>query len=161
MNINKIPVEAIRRGTVISIMETDRPFIETFDVDGEIIPIAYIAGLPIPFNTLIQFMAMRFAPKTSKAMMPSRYSHSYSYIFEMTKAERRKLTGFWKNIELSPEVRELTKDDREQMPSIVISQKVEELFQKYSNNETVEPFKELIRRIDEDYGSSLLDPIQV
>lgn len=159
MNINKIPVDSILRGTIVSIMETDRPFIETFNVEGEIISIAYIAGLPIPFNTLIQFMAMRFAPNTSKSMMPSRYSQGT--VFEMTKVERRRLTSFWKNVEMSPEVRALTKDDREQMPSIVISKKVEELFQKYINYETVEPFKELIRRIDEDYGSSLLDPIQV
>lgn len=160
MSINKIPVEAIRRGTIISIMETDRPFIETFKVDGEIIPIAYIAGLPIPYQTLIQFMAIEFAPNTSKSMMPSRYSKSGT-VFEMTAGERFNLSNFWDNVELSPEVRNSVSVPTEQMPSVVIAKKVSDLFQKYRNYETVEPFKELIRRIDEDYKSSLLDPITV
>jgi hypothetical protein len=165
MNINSISKELVR-GSVISIMETHRPIIESFTDGEKIITFAFLNGVPIPYEIFALFMAIRFAPKCSESMLKKNYMNGQFYI---EPEERIKLLELWSKCELptelsSPDVMQNQLSE----PSALICGLINKLYSKHMVGEWVidddsakASFKELIHRIDEDYASSLINPIRI
>jgi hypothetical protein len=158
MNIEQIPSDCLNRGIVVSIMERERPFVETF-TDGEsLAPFIFMKGLPIPYGAFVLFMAMRFAPQRSKGQMPKFYDPVAGFQFAGDAAVK----ALWDRTEIPTEMRE--KIAKSQKPGTVIHDMVAELYGRLTNSDAEEAkrsFRELIYRIEDDYQSSLIDPVVV
>lgn len=154
--------KVLTRGSVISVVDTERPVIETF-ADGEkLVPFAFLAGVPIPYNIFMLFMALRFAPNRSQAMMEDRYDGGE---FFLPPDDHQNLTTLWSLCELPQPIKdEIGHAMKPWTANRLIRRLVDELYTKHmeGDDESAKAsFQTLIRRIDEDYTSSLIDPVKI
>lgn len=159
MTIDQLSPEILRRGTILSIVETDRPVIESFTNGSEVYSMAFLKGIPMPYHVLVLYMAMRFAPHRSKGQMPAFYEIN---TFQLPMDGM--LKKLWDRVELSPDTR--TKISGHSRAGSVVENLVGELYSKMINEkegteESTTLFRSFIQRIEDDYQSSLIEPERV
>lgn len=154
--------KALLRGSVLSIVDTERPVIETFTDGKTVMPFAFLAGVPIPYNIFMLFMSLRFAPKCSQSMLLSRYENGE---FCLPVEDHLKLTNLWCLCELPPAIKAMVGGEmRPWTANHIIRGLVTDLYIKHivaDDDSSKISFQRLIRRIDEDYVSSLIDPVRL
>lgn len=157
MNIDEIPTEHLNRGIVVSIMESEKPFIETFTNGKGVAPVVFLRGVPMPYGVFVLYMAMRFAPERSKGQMPKLHN-GVTFLLPMEEELKR----FWERVEMPTEMR--TKMHRFGKLSPAVQELIRELYTAHTKSDAEESkksFREFIHRIEEDYESSLIDPVKV
>jgi hypothetical protein len=160
MNINSVPVEALLRGAIVSVIDKTFPVIESFTDGEEVTTFAFFCGVPIPFNTFLSFMAFRFAPKRTEAMMPSMVANGW---LQLPPLDHTEISCIWAAIKLPEDIR--VKINEGNAPANIIGRLINDLYTFHltpdSETPPSESFKALIRKIDEDYTMSLIDPIRI
>jgi hypothetical protein len=159
MNIDSIPAKAFVRGSVVSIIDKEKPVIETFTDGDGVVTVAFLHGIPIPFNTFMTYMAIRFAPKRSEAMLPG---HFRGGKFWPPENEIEVINRVWNKVDMPSEMRELiARQDTADTIFGIVQQLYAAVLAPDGEEEMAAAFKTFIRRIDEDYTSSLIDPIEI
>ncbi len=157
MNIDQIPADTLNRGIILSIVETERPVIESF-TDGEsIYTMAFLKGTPIPFNVLVLYMSMRFAPQRARGQMEKLYENS---VFKFPQEEE--VIQLWNRVEVPQDTRKYMESSG--TANNAVMGLVNEMFTKLMNSEaeeTTASFRSLIHRIEDDYESSLIEPEKI
>lgn len=157
MNINDIPTEHLNRGIVVSIMESEKPFIESFTNGNGVVPVVFLRGVPMSYGTFVLYMAMRLAPERSKGQMPKLYEGS---TFRLPAEEEVKT--LWERVEMPTEMRARLSGYSYRGSAIQIL--ISELYNVHTKSDADEAkksFREFIHRIEQDYESSLIDPVKV
>jgi len=157
MNIDEIPTEHLNRGIVVSIMESEKPFIETFTDGNGLAPVVFLRGVPMPYSVFVLYVAMRFAPERTKGQMPKLYENG---IFRLPAEEQ--LRAFWERVEMPTEMR--SRLSGYSYRGGAIQELIRELYVAHTKSDAEESkksFREFIHRIEQDYESSLIDPVKV
>lgn len=156
----------VTAGCIVSMMDDERPFIHSFTNGERVQTIAFVNGLPIPFNLFVLILCTRMAPNRVAAQVPTRVRASERII--LTDDENRRLAKFWRGIDLSAEMRErvaATQDGWDEWKPVDAAKTVVNLMlSKHMTGEdetSRERYVELIQKIDEDYAASLIDPRMV
>jgi hypothetical protein len=158
MNINDIPTTMLQRGAVISIIERDRPVVESYGHKDGTVTMVFLHGLPIPFMIFMLFMAIRFAPRRSMASMPKFYDGEK---YRMPDDWALALETLWGSVQLPEDLRLWSAGMN---PTSILDKVVNDLYLRHTTGELEDAcasFKQLIRKIDEDYEASLIDLVQI
>jgi hypothetical protein len=162
MNISHIPTSQLMRASVISIIDRDRPVIESFTNGEGVCTVVSLHGVPIPYSIFILHMAVRMAPMVSAKYLREDTLRSTDFVTQSMDI----LLETWKRAELPEEIKALLATGcPPALPApIIVKKLVADLFDRLivANAETTRAsFRELVIRMDEDYISSLVDPILV
>ena len=158
LGIDRIPSEAFKRGVIASMMDTEKPALETFTDGKAVFPMAFVAGLPMPYPIFSLFLAHRLAPNRVQGAVAALHGGGNG----LTEDQDVQIIHLWKRIDLPSELRE--EIVKSASTASLISRFVAEMVNRCVNSDETDmtvQFRQLIIRIEEDYGSSLLDPVRV
>jgi hypothetical protein len=161
MNIDIIPPHMMTRGLVVSMIDREKPFFESFTNGKDVATVVYIGGVPMSLNIFLVAMAIRFAPNRTRACIPGRVSDNRSRII-VTDEELVSLNAIWGKVEMSPDVRrEILSVDTNDTIHVAITRIFDSHLKLTDPTEIEKSFKEFMRRVDDEYTSSLIDPINI
>lgn len=141
----------------MSLFDDEFPVIETFTDGEDILPVAYLHGLPMPYNVFILYLATRMAPQRTKGQMEKLYENGQFML-----PSDGELLRTWERCTLPPGMAE--KVAAKATASLMVRLAVVELFKKVDKTDTDEAkdaCRDLINRIEANYASSLISPERI
>ena len=137
--------------SLVSLMSPLQPLIETYEKDGEKITIAFMVGLPIPFDTFLVYFTAAYI------------TYVNANIEYMDEEKRKNLYRIWESVELNKDLNDMIQISKKDMkPEHVIANVIAPMFASFAGIENSnESFKEMVYRLDQDYTVSLMNCIRV
>lgn len=150
--INKIVEEKLLQTTsLVSLMSPLQPLVETYEKNGEAETIVFMHGLPIPFSIFLTYFTAAYI---------SYVNSNGNYL---QKEDSNTLFYIWESVELNKDIVDMINiSQRYKRPEDVISTVIGNMFSSYAILENSnEQFKEMVYRLDQDYNTSIINPIRI
>ena len=135
--------------SLVSLMSPLQPLIETYEKDGEKETIAFMCGLPIPYAIFLTYFCASYIT----------YVNSNGNYLQ--KEDINTLFEIWKSVELNKDIADMVNiSQKEKRPEDVVSNIIVNMLAAYNLLENSnEQFKEMVYRLDQDYNTSIINPI--
>jgi len=146
-----IDQKLLQTTSLVSLMSPLQPLIETYEKNGEKATIAFMVGLPIPFNIFLVYFTAAYI------------TYVNSSLEYMNDQDRALLYKIWESVELSKELTDMIHISKKDMkPEYVVSNVIAPMFTSYASIEKCnEAFRDMVYRLDQDYTISLSNCILV
>lgn len=157
-----IPPEKITRGVIMSMMDTEFPVVECFvEGDHNIIPVACLNGLPIPWNVFVILFCTRFSKDRVKGSAP--------WVLEKKKArkdddppEPDPIMDCWDKIDIPANMRKFIEENRAGGSDDIMKAQIDLLFERHIMKEVPQDsFQRLVTEIDRIYSHSFANPVTI
>lgn len=156
--ITKTITDWLDRGMISSMMDPTIALVETIKVEDKLLSVAFVNGMPMPYETFSLFMLFRMAPRaTGNIMMRQGVSQAKGANLPSCHVDR--LLALVPNKSILPEPhRQYAEEKGLGYTAWLATTNLYDLAATGETSEALNRFRTMMARIDESYVSSLVDP---